>query len=79
MKAQKIKVKQDEEKPIAAEIIASAIVDIGKGMNALNSTRLTRRAIVTLIHENSKVARTTIEIVLNNLDALEATWLKKRA
>lgn len=72
----KINIKQPET-PVAAEIIATAIVDIAKGMKSLNASRLSRRAIVTLIHDHSKVARRDIQIVLNNLDSLEATWLKK--
>ena len=75
----KVNVAQDSEKEIPAEIIASSIVEISKGMKKLNETRLTRRAIVTLIHENSKISRSAIEIVLNNLESLEQTWLKKRA
>lgn len=73
----KVKIVQDPEKPVAPKVIAEAIVEIAKAMRTINATRLTRRAIVTLIHEHSKVARSTIELVLNNLDALETTWLKK--
>lgn len=72
-----VHIKQQLGKEVPAEIIAQSIVEISKGMNALNSTRLTRRAIVTLIHETSKIARRDIEIVLNNLDQLEKVWLKK--
>jgi hypothetical protein len=61
---------------IPAEIIATSIVKIAEGMEAMRKTRLTRRCIVTLIHEQSKIARRDIEIVLNNLDQLETTWLK---
>lgn len=78
-KPRKFPVKQDPEKPIAAEVIASSIVEIAAGMRKINETRLTRRAIITLIHERSKVPRTQIEAVLDNLDSLETTWLKKKA
>ncbi len=74
----KVRVVQEEAAPIPATVIAAAIVEIAHGMRALNETRLTRRAIVTLIHENSKVARRDIEIILNNLAELEETWLKKK-
>ncbi len=73
----KLKITQPEP-PIPAEVIANAIVDIAEGMKSVNSTRLTRRAIVTLIHENSGIARKTIEIILNNMDTLEDDWLKKK-
>lgn len=59
------------------EIIEQSIVEIAQAMKKINSTRLTRRAIVTLIHANSRVNKGDIEIVLNNLDELERTWLKK--
>lgn len=79
MKKEVVTVKQkDEENPIPVEIIADAIVKISKAMQALNETRLTRRALVTLIHDSSKVSRRDIEIVLNNLDRLEDTWLKRK-
>lgn len=74
----KLNVIQNDGEEIAAEVIAQSIVDISHAMKVLNGTRLTRAAIVTLIHEKSKVARKTIEIVLNNLDSLEETWLKKK-
>lgn len=66
------------EPEVPAEVMAEAIVKISKAMEAISKTRLTRRAIVTLIHENSKISRCQIEIVLNNLDQLEKTWLKPK-
>lgn len=71
----KVKLIQPEQ-PVAAEIIATAIVEIAAGMKKLNESRLTRRAIVTLISQNSKIGHETINIILNNLDELEVTWLK---
>ena len=69
---------KDEANPVPAEVIADAIVEISKAMKALSNTRLTRRALVTLIAYESKVPRRDIEIVLNNLDRLEDTWLKRK-
>lgn len=63
---------------VPAEIIATAIERIAAGMRVLNSTRLTRRAVVALIHDTSKISKKTIEIVLNNLEGLEAEWLKPK-
>ena len=73
-----VKVIQDKEVPVPAKVIAAEIVVIADGMRQLNSTRLTRRAIIALIHDNSGLAKGTIEIVLNNLESLEETWLKKK-
>lgn len=71
-----VKVKQDDAAPVAAEVIAQAIIDIADGMKAMNNSRLKRRAIVALIHDQSKINKGTIEIVLNNLEALRADWCK---
>lgn len=71
-----IEIKQNPDKPIAAEIIAQSIVKIGDAMKAMSSTRLRRCAIVTLIHEDTKIARRDIEKVLSSLDTLENQWLK---
>lgn len=74
----KVEVKQDPEKPIPAELMAQAIVDIADAMKKLNASRLTRAAIVTLIKDKSGIDKNKIEIVLNNLDELERNWLKKK-
>jgi hypothetical protein len=67
-----------DDEPLPVEIIEQSIVEIADGMKRLNSTRLTRKAIVTLLHASSGVNKGTIEIVLNNLELIEHTWLKKR-
>lgn len=59
-----------------AEQIATSIVQISEGMRRLGTSRLKQEAIITLIHDHSRVAKSTIRIVLNNLDQLERTWLK---
>lgn len=70
----KVVQKIDEEVP--AEVLATAIVDIGNAMNKIVHSRLKRETIITLIHARSKVARRDIELVLNNLEELERNWLK---
>lgn len=69
-------VQKPDEEEIPADVIAQEIVKIAKAMQKLSTTKLKRDAIVALIHENSKVARKTIEVVLNNLEQLEKRWLK---
>ena len=74
----------DLEKDIPAEKIAQAIIDIQDAVNKkllllsiqLNRSQLKREALVDLIHDNSKVAKSTIRIVLNNLDELERNVAK---
>jgi hypothetical protein len=58
------------------EEVAVAITEMAKAMRRLNSSRLKRDAIVTLIQHRSKVARKTIEIVLNNLEDMDKDYLK---
>lgn len=60
----------------SAEILVDSIEAIARAMAAISKTRLTRRAIVTLIHAECGVARRDIDIVLTNLDELEKKWLK---
>ena len=72
----KIEVKQDAENPVEAEVIAQAILDIDTAMKRLSNSALKRKAIVALIHDHSGLRKTDIEIVLNNLESLRATWLR---
>lgn len=72
------KLQVSETTTISADVLAEEIVKISAAMKQLNASRLSRDAIVALIHDNSKVSKGVIKIVLNNLDSLEATWLKKK-
>lgn len=64
--------------PIAVEILANDIQAIAAAMRKINDARITRRAILVLIAANSKLPMTTIDIVLNNLTALENIYLKPK-
>jgi mannose/fructose/N-acetylgalactosamine-specific phosphotransferase system component IIB len=76
-KQPKVKIIQKENvEEVAPEILAQSIVDVAKAMEAFNKSRLRRETIITLIHAHSKVPKGQIELVLNNLDALERLWLK---
>lgn len=74
-----VKIKQQPDVPeVPAEIIAQSIETIAAGMKKLNSTRLTRRALVILLAEQSHVNRGDVIKVLDSLDQLEKTWLKPK-
>lgn len=73
----KVIVKQNEQNPIPAEVIASEISAIAKAMRILSTSKLKREAIVTLIKDKSGISKATIELVMNNLESLDTTWLKK--
>lgn len=66
------------DEPAAPEIIEAAIIELAAGMKKLNATRLRRETIITLLHDNSKVAKRDIRLVLNNLDDLEGIFLKPK-
>lgn len=66
----------DGEVPI--EVIAQSISDIASAMRKIEASRLTRRAVVALIHDRSRVPKKTIETVLDNLSSLEKAWLKPK-
>lgn len=65
-----------DETPV--EIIAQSIEAIAAGMKKLNSTRLTKRALIILIAEHSHVNRGDVSRVLESLEDLEKTWLKPK-
>lgn len=74
-----VKIKQQPDVPeVPVEIIAQSIETIAEGMKKLNSTRLTRRALVILLAEQSHVNRGDVIKVLDSLDQLEKTWLKPK-
>lgn len=73
----KIEIVQGDE-PVATQIMEESIVAIAEGMRRLESTRLTRKAIIALIQHQSKLSQKTIDIVLNNLVDLERDWLKPK-
>lgn len=74
----KVNRQTDDGSEVPAEIIAQSIVEIADAMKVLSRTRLSREAIITLIHARSKVGKRDIELVLNNLEALERIWLKPK-
>ena len=74
----KIKVIQDPEKEVPAEVLAQAIVDISAAMKKIANSRLKRRAIVVLVKDNtSGVSIGAIQAVMDSLENLEQTYLKK--
>lgn len=70
-------VPREGEEPLPVKIIEDAIVEIAAGMRAINNTRLTRKAVVVLLHDYSKLAKRDIEAVLDAMENLEAAYLKK--
>lgn len=64
---------------VAAEVIASSIVQIADALRKLRNTRLNDRALVLLIQNAAvgSVSQRDVKNVLAGIAALEATYLKK--
>lgn len=78
MSKQKPIVKQNEENEVSFEMLAQSIVEIGSAMKKLNASRLNRKALILLVSKSSGQSQTATERVLDSLDQLEATYLKKK-
>lgn len=73
----KIIIKQDPEAEVPTEIMASAILMLSHAAQKLLNGRLKRDAIVVLIKDSCGLSKAAINQVLNNLEELEHTWLRK--
>jgi hypothetical protein len=63
-------IKQDPEAEVAPEILAQAIVDVAAAAKKLLASRLSKRAIILLIHDHSGVPKREIERVLDSAASL---------
>jgi hypothetical protein len=83
-----IKVIQDEENLVAVEVLANEIVAISQGIKKLRSGRLNDKCLILLIQNASpcvgrrqgysKIGTTEIKGVLEGIESLESTFLKKK-
>jgi hypothetical protein len=69
---------QEPDGPVvAAEVIATALIEISTATKAMLRAGLKYETIVTLIHANSGVSKTNVRLVLNNLESMKETWCSK--
>lgn len=61
---------------IEVKALADAIAKVSKAFEAINKTRLKRETLIVLIAHKSKLSQSTVELVINNLEQFEKTWLK---
>jgi hypothetical protein len=64
-------------KEVTTQTLAEAIRAISASMNQLSRSGLNRRAVIALIADHSKLGKSTIEVVLNNLDILAERYTRK--
>lgn len=78
-------VKQDEENIVTVEILADAIVKISEAMEKLQKTKLTKKALLLLIHDNcgfsgkhprKKPTQKDIENVMESIATLKKYYVK---
>jgi hypothetical protein len=84
----KVEVKQDEKIEIPIQVIATSIKAISEGIKILRSGPLNDKALILLIqnaapnvggpYKQSKIGTTEIRAVLEGMESLEATYLKKK-
>ncbi len=68
---------QNEEKPISVEIIADAIIKIDSSMKEILNAGLSKRALLALLHDGTKIAKRDIELVLDGLQMLRKQYCTK--
>ena len=62
----RVKVQADENDVIPFEIMERSIVAIGDALSKINKTRVSRKLIVALIQDDTKMGKGLIETVLNS-------------
>jgi hypothetical protein len=65
---------QDPEKPVEREVLATAITKISEGMQALLKSGLNRDAIIVLLHDRTRLPKSTLNTVLNGLAQLKRDY-----
>lgn len=79
-----VKVIQQDDKPIPVEVLAQSIKAISDGIKKLRSGPLTDTALILLIQHASptvgyqKVTIKHVRAVLDGMESLERTYLKKK-
>ena len=66
----------DKDKEIPIEIIAQSIKNISEGLDKINRSNLTKRAVLLLVADASKERKTTVNKVLNGIDSLKRLYFK---
>ena len=78
-KTVEVRVKQMEDAPIQAEVLADAIVSISRAAETLSRSGLNRRAIVVLLRDMlPQVNKLEIGLVLDALPQLEVTFAREK-
>lgn len=75
---QTVTIKTNEQNPEPIEIIAQGIIDVSIAFEKLHRSRLSKRAILILIHDQAKaISLRDIETILDVVPRLKDIYLKK--
>ncbi len=74
--SKQVKIKKSDP-PESQEILAEAIINIGKAMKMLLASGLNRRAVVQLLQAETKLSKRDINIVLNSMAQLERWYCRQ--
>jgi hypothetical protein len=83
----KVLVKQDEQKPVAVEVLAESIKAIAEGVRKLRAGPLNERALFLLIqhaaptigkYNSQKIGISDIRAVIEGMESLESVYLKPK-
>lgn len=81
MTKQNIRIKKDTENPESVELLAKSIIQVSEAASKLLKSGLTTRAIVVLLQDGigmTKINKSQIYLVLNNLPRLKAWYVNKK-
>lgn len=73
--SKQVRVKKSDP-PESKEILAKAIVNIGSAAKKLGDSGLNEKAIITLLHDATKLPKRDIKTVLDSLKQLERWYCK---
>ena len=66
----------EKDTTVSLENLGNEIRRVSQLGKAINASPLTKKAVVILLHEMSRVKKSDIEIILHNLPLLEREYLK---
>lgn len=75
---QPVTIKKDEKNPEPMEIIANSIIEVSRGFQKFNDSKLNKRAILVLIKDLTGLPMGEIERVLNAAASLEKWFIKQK-
>ena len=73
---QKIKIVKNAEKPEPTEILAEAVIRISENLERLYRSGLNQKAVLTLVHDYTKVPKRDVELVLSSLAKMKGWYCR---